>query len=130
MEKVSGAILQEEVISFVKRMIPGVFVCHNDRTRKNVHLTRSGTVRGRSRTRQTLSDAWESMIAEIKKRWLKISRECWSRNLWKLSVENSTSCMRILKLKDTLEVVRDTRCLHCMGKRQNHVMMNSESESK
>ena len=26
--------------------------------------------------------------------------------------------MRILNLKDTLEVVRDTRCLHCMGKRQ------------
>ena len=38
--------------------------------------------------------------------------------------------MRIFKLTDTWEVVRDTRCLFCMEKRQNHVRMNSENESK
>ena len=36
--------------------------------------------------------------------------------------EDSTFCLRILKLTDTLEV-RDTRCLHRMEKRQNHVTM-------
>ena len=35
-------------------------------------------------------------------------QELWPRNLQRLSIEDSTSCLRILKLKDTLEVVRDT----------------------
>ena len=35
-----------------------------------------------------------------------------------------------MKLTDTLEVVRDTRCLYRMEKRLNHVRMNSESESE
>ena len=36
----------------------------------------------------------------------------------------------MLKLTHTWEVVRDTRCLFCMEMRQNHVEMNSESESE
>ena len=48
---------EEELTSSVKRTIQGVFVCHYDRTRTIVHLTRSGIVRGRSWTRQILSDA-------------------------------------------------------------------------
>ena len=35
-----------------------------------------------------------------------------------------------LKLTDAWEVVRDTRFLFCMEKRQNHVRMNSEGESE
>ena len=50
---------EEELTSFVKRTIQGVFVCHYDRTRTIVHLTRCGIVRRRSWTRQILSDAWE-----------------------------------------------------------------------
>ena len=49
---------KEELTSFVKCIIQGVFVCHYDRTRTIVHLTRSGIVLGRSWTRQILSDAW------------------------------------------------------------------------
>ena len=45
-------------------------------------------------------------------------------------MEDSTFCLRISKLTDTLEVVRDVRCSHRMEKRQNHVRMNSESESE
>ena len=67
-------------------------------------------MRGKSWARQILSDAKESMIAETKLA-MEAGQGFWSRNLWKLSVENSTSCMRILKLTDTWEVVRDTRCL-------------------
>ena len=48
----------EELTSFVKRIIQGVFVCHYDQTRTMVHVTGSGIVRGRSWTRQILSDAW------------------------------------------------------------------------
>ena len=48
----------EELTSFVKRIIQGVFVNHFDRTRTIVHVTRSGIVRSRSWTRQILSDAW------------------------------------------------------------------------
>ena len=47
-------------------MIQEVFVCHHDRSRTISYITQSGIVRGRSWTRQILSDAWESMIREIK----------------------------------------------------------------
>ena len=57
---------EEELASSVKRIIQGVCVRHDDRTRTIVHLHRSGIVRGRSWTRQILSDAWESMIEETK----------------------------------------------------------------
>ena len=57
---------EEELTSFVKRILQGVFVCHYYQTRTIVNLTKSGMVRGKSWTRQILSDAWESMIAEIK----------------------------------------------------------------
>ena len=52
---------EDDVKSFVKGTIQGVFVCHCDRTRTSVHITWSGNVRGKSWTRQILSDAWESM---------------------------------------------------------------------
>ena len=35
-----------------------------------------------------------------------------------------------MKLTDTWEGVRDTRCFFCMEKQQNHERMNSESESE
>ena len=34
---------------------------HNDRTRTNIHITKSRIVQGKSWTRHILSDAWESM---------------------------------------------------------------------
>ena len=76
-----------------------------------------------------MSDAWESMIAETK-----FAVEDQPRMLVMEPLEfecrkNSTSCMRILKLTDTWDVVRDARCLFWMEKRQNHVWLNSESES-
>ena len=52
MERVHCAIGEEELTSFVKRIIQGVYVCHYDRTRT--------IVRRRSWTRQILSDASES----------------------------------------------------------------------
>ena len=45
-------------------------------------------------------------------------------------MEYSTFCFGMSKLTDTLEVVRDVRCSLRMEKRQNHVKMNSESESE
>ena len=51
---------EEELISFVKRTVQGVSACHHDRTRTISYITRSGIVRGKSWTRQILSDAWES----------------------------------------------------------------------
>ena len=50
----------------MKRTFQGASVCHYDRTRTIVHHTGSGIVRCRSWTRQILSDAWGSMIAETK----------------------------------------------------------------
>ena len=55
---------EEGISSFVKRIIQGIFVGHHDRTRAIESITKSGIVRGKSRTKQTLSDAWESKIWE------------------------------------------------------------------
>ena len=55
---------EEELISFVKRIIQGIFVGYHDRTSGISHMAKSGIVRGTSRTKQTLSDAWESTILE------------------------------------------------------------------
>ena len=55
---------EEELISFVKCIIQGILVGHHDRTRAISYIIKSGIVRGKSRTRQTLSDAWESTIRE------------------------------------------------------------------
>ena len=51
---------EEGINSFVKRIIQGRFVCDHDRARAISYITKSGIVRGKSRTKQTLSDAWES----------------------------------------------------------------------
>ena len=55
---------EEGVNSSVKRRIQGIFVGHHDRTRAIPYIAKSGILRGQSRTRQTLSDAWESAIME------------------------------------------------------------------
>ena len=55
---------EEGISSFVKRMIQGIFVGHHYRTRAILYITKSGIVRGRSRTKQTLSDAWDSTVWE------------------------------------------------------------------
>ena len=53
---------EEELTSFVKRTIQEVFVGHHDRTRTISYIPM--IVRGRSWTRQILSGAWGSMIAD------------------------------------------------------------------
>ena len=50
---------EEGINSLVKRIIQGIFVGHHDRTRAIPYIAKSGIVRGKSRTSQTLSDAWE-----------------------------------------------------------------------
>ena len=52
---------QDGVSSFASRMTQGIFTDHHDRTGEVLCITKNGVVRGKSSTRQTLSDAWESM---------------------------------------------------------------------
>ena len=51
---------EDGVSPFANRMTQGIFVGHHDRTRAVLYITKNGVVRGKSWTRQTLSDAWES----------------------------------------------------------------------
>ena len=51
---------EDGVSSFASRTTQGIFVGHHDRTGAVVCITKNGVVRGKSWTRQTLSDAWES----------------------------------------------------------------------
>ena len=51
---------EDGVSSFASRRTQGIFVGHHDRTRAVLCITKNGVVRGKSCTRQTLSDAWES----------------------------------------------------------------------
>ena len=51
---------EDGVSSFACRMTQGIFVGHHDRTGAVLCVTNNRVVRGKSWTRQTLSDAWES----------------------------------------------------------------------
>ena len=51
---------EDGVISFASRMTQRIFIGHNDRTVAVLCITKNGVVRGKSWTRLTLSDAWES----------------------------------------------------------------------
>ena len=55
---------EESINSSVTRRIQGIFLRHHDRTRAIPYIAKSGVVRRQSRTKQTLSDAWESTIRE------------------------------------------------------------------
>ena len=117
-----------------------------------MRITKNGVVRGKSWTRQTLSDAWEStnweclcgtpwqMVAPELKLTKKVTADkegagpphcqgLWLKERQKLNPEDSTSCLRTLKLTDTREAAQDAQRLHRMGKRQNHITMNAERES-
>ena len=48
---------EDGVSSFASRMTQGIFVGHHDRTLAVLCVTKNGVVRGKSWTRQTLSDA-------------------------------------------------------------------------
>ena len=68
MEKANGAIWrvwfrnigEDCVCSFAGRMTRVILAGHHDRTGAVLCITKDGVVRGKSWTRQTLSDAWES----------------------------------------------------------------------
>ena len=51
---------EDGVTSFASRMTQGIFVGHHDRTGAALCITKNGIVRGKSWTRQTLSDAWDA----------------------------------------------------------------------
>ena len=53
------------VSSFASRMTQGIFVGHHGQTRAVLRITKNEVVRGKSWTRQTLSDAWESTNWEV-----------------------------------------------------------------
>ena len=68
-EKADGAIWRESLDSvnwrrrcqfFASRMTQGIFVGHHCQTGAVFCIAKNGVVRGKSWTRQTLSDAWES----------------------------------------------------------------------
>ena len=48
----------------------------------------------------------------------------WLKERQKLNPEDSTSCLRTLKLTDTLEAAQDAQRLHRMEKRQSHITTN------
>ena len=53
----------------------------------------------------------------------------WLKERQRLNPEDSTFCLRTLKLTDTLEAAQAAQRLHRMGKRQSHIMTNAESET-
>ena len=136
---------QDGVRSFASRMTQGIFVGHHDRTGAVLCITKNGVARGKSWTRQTLSDAWEStnweglcgtpwhMVAPELKLTKKVTADKEGLGLkerQRLNLEDSTSCLRTLKLTDTLEAAQGVQRLHRMQKRQSHITTNAESESE
>ena len=143
---------EEELISFVKRIIQGMFVCHHDRTRTISYITKSGIVRCKSWTRHILSDAWEStnweivfgnplhtVVAETKltEKFIE-DEEGTDLLLPKIVAEKppEVECRKNFFLCANIEAHGHMgRCLgHALltlhGKETNHVRINSESESE
>ena len=143
---------EDGVSSHASRMTQGIFVGHHERAGAVLRITKNGVVRGKSWTRQTLSDAWEStnweglsgtpwqMVAPELKLTKKVTADgegagphcqgLWLRERRSLSLGDPTFCLRTSKLTDTLEVVQAVRHLHRMDERQSHIMTNAESESE
>ena len=143
---------EDGVSSFASRMTQGIFVGHHDRTGTVLCITKNGFVRGKSWTRQTLSDAWESanweglcgtpwqMVAPELRLTEKVTadKEGARPPLPRIVVERVPEaeprrfyvCLRTLKLTDTREVVQDVQRWHRMEKRQSHTTMNAERESE
>ena len=118
-------------VLFASHMTQGIFVGHRDRTGAVLCITKNGVVRGKSWTRQTLSDAWEStnweglcgtpwqMVAPELKLTKKVTADkegegphcqgLWLKERPKLNPEDSTCCPQTSKLTDTLEAAQDVR---------------------
>ena len=56
---------------FASRMTQGLFVGHHDRTGASLYITEKGVMRGKSWTRQSLSDAWDAT------KWDNLSGTSW-----------------------------------------------------
>ena len=144
---------EDGVSSFASRMTQGILVAHRDRTGAVLCITKNGVVRGKkSWTRHTLSYAWEwtnweglcgtpwQMVAPQLKLTKKVTTDkggggphcqgLWLKERQRLNPEDSTSCLRTLKLTDTLEAAQDVQRLHRMESRQSHIMTNAERESE
>ena len=143
---------EDGLSSFASRMTQGIFVGHHVRTGAVLCIAKNGVVRGKSWTRQTQSDAWEStnwegfcgtpwqMVAPELELTKKVTADkegarppvprIMVDERQRLNPEDSTFCLRTLKLTDTLEVVRVVRRLHRMEERQSRIMTNAESESQ
>ena len=109
-------------------------------------------MRGKSCTRQTLSDAWDAtnfdglcgtlwqMVApefevERKSQLTKKERDfhcqaLWWQEPWRLSQEDSTCCLLTSELTVTQEVVWLVQHWHRMEERSNHTAANGENESE
>ena len=91
-------------------MTQGIFLGHHDRTGAVLCITKDGVVRGKSWTRQTLSDAWDStnweglcgtpwqMVAPELKLTKKVTADKegagWLKERQKSNPEDSTFCLQ------------------------------------
>ena len=146
MEKPSGAMWRESLVSlnwrrrcqfFCKSHDSRNLVGHHDRTGAVLCITKNGVVRGKSWTRQTLSDAWESTNWEglCGTPWQMVAPEVMLTKKVTADKEGAGPPLpRIglwtMKLTDTLEPAQAVQRLHRMEKRQSHIMMNAESKSE
>ena len=144
---------EDGVSSFASRMTQGIFVGHHDRTGALLCITKNGVVRGKSWTRQTLSDAWEStnwdglcgtpwqMVAPELKLTKKVTadKDGAGPPLPRIVVERAPEAepRRFYVLSadieahgHTLEAAQNAQRLRRMEKRQSHTLMNAERESE
>ena len=135
---------KDGVSSIASRMTQGIFVGHHDRAGPVLCITENGAVRGKSWTRQTLSDAWDKcgtpwqMVApEVKRREpqrTKKERDLECQRLWwtalhRLSREDSMCCLLTPRLAVKLDVVQVVQRWHRMEERPNPTTLKVENES-
>ena len=118
---------EEGISSFVKRIIQGIFLGHHDRM-AIFYMTKSGIAWESTKWEDLFDNPWHVEITETRLTKKIIADEEGGRLLLprmllqRLSAEDSTFCLQILKLQDTLEVVLDARCSLRREKQQSHVI--------
>ena len=142
---------KDGVSSIASRMTQGIFVGHHHRAGALLWITKNGVVRGKSWTRQTLSDAWDAtnwdglsgtpwqkVAPEVKRREpqrtkQELDLECrrlWWKALHRLSREDSMCCLLTSRLAVKLDVVRVVQRWHRMEERSNPRTLNVENASE
>ena len=142
-ETVRFCKIGEDVVSSFARAHDLRILCLSSLSNRcSLCITKNGVVRGKSWTRQTLGDAWDTLAnggsrIEVDKESQLTTKEgdihcqgLWWKEFRRLSQEDSTCCRQTSRLTVTQGFVWVVQHWHRMEERSNHTTTNVENETE